>query len=131
MKYFPSIASCVELTTATVSFIGIITDTNILPITRLNFGRTSLPISSGIHTLGRLECSGKIPVVGMPKSCRDLRLIGHSLSGLYSVMGADEKVESIYCDFTKLHTDLGRLHVHYYSISYISYIIFAYKFIEE
>ena len=98
-----------ELTTATVSFSGIITDKNLLPITRLNFGRTLPAFSSGIHTLGRLECSGQIMSVnGMPKSCRELRQIGHSLSGLYSVMG-EKQVESVYCNFTKQPTDSGPL----------------------
>ena len=44
---------------------------------------------------------------GMPSSCADLRVIGHALSGLYSVMGATQ-VESVYCDFTKLPTDSGK-----------------------
>ncbi|EFX63162.1 hypothetical protein DAPPUDRAFT_17597, partial [Daphnia pulex] len=35
---------------------GAITDKNVLPITRLNFGRTQLETSSGVHTLGRFEC---------------------------------------------------------------------------
>ncbi|EFX61590.1 hypothetical protein DAPPUDRAFT_18957, partial [Daphnia pulex] len=37
---------------------GVITDKTILPITRLNFGRTQLETSSGVHTLGRFECTG-------------------------------------------------------------------------
>ena len=32
---------------------GIITDKDILPITRLNFGRTLLTSSHGFHTLGQ------------------------------------------------------------------------------
>ncbi|KAI9561381.1 hypothetical protein GHT06_012338 [Daphnia sinensis] len=42
----------------------------------------------------------------MPSSCEDLWRVGHSLSGLYSVMGT-AKVESVYCDFTKLPNDAG------------------------
>lgn len=87
---------------------GVITDKNILPITQLNFGRTILESSSGVHTLGRFECTGQVVVSGMPSSCEDLWQIGHTLSGLYSVMGIT-KVESIYCDFTKLPTDTGKL----------------------
>ena len=67
--------------------------------------------SSGAHTLGRLECTGQAAVSssanGLPTSCTDLWWIGHSLNGFYSVMGL-KKVESVYCDFTKLPTDSGR-----------------------
>ncbi len=77
-----------------------------MPITRLNFGRTILEYSSGVHTLGRFECSGQKAVEGMASSCEDLWRIGHTLSGLYSVMGAT-KVENIYCDFSKLPGDAG------------------------
>ncbi len=87
-----------------VNCAGVITDKNFLPVTRLNFGRTILDSSSGIHTLGRFECTGQVAVNGMPTSCEDLWKIGHTLSGLYSVMGA-EMVETIYCDFTKLPTE--------------------------
>ena len=90
-----------------VNHSGVITDKNILPITRLNFGRTQLATSSGVHTLGRFECSGQVAVTGMPKSCEDLWKIGHHLNGLYSVMGS-EMVESVYCDFTKLPSDAGK-----------------------
>ncbi|XP_046448520.1 uncharacterized protein LOC124197226 isoform X1 [Daphnia pulex] len=86
--------------------IGVITDKNLLPITRLNFGRTVLENSSGMHTLGRFECTGQVAVQGMPSSCQDLWLIGHTLSGLYSVMGA-AIVENVYCNFTKLPNDPG------------------------
>ena len=85
---------------------GIISDKSFLPITRLNFGRTQLASSFGVHTLGRFECTGQVDVVGMPKSCADMWRIGHTLSGLYSVMGAIQ-VESVYCDFNKLPTDSG------------------------
>ena len=87
-------------------YVGVISDKTFLPITRLNFGRTQLASSSGIHTLGRFECTGQVVVSGMPKSCADLWRIGHSVSGLYSVMGA-KQVESVYCDFTKLPTESG------------------------
>ncbi|EFX82526.1 hypothetical protein DAPPUDRAFT_27396, partial [Daphnia pulex] len=36
--------------------MSVITDKNVLPVTRLNFGRTQLETSSGVHTLGRFEC---------------------------------------------------------------------------
>jgi hypothetical protein len=44
---------------------------------------------------------------GLPSSCGDLALIGHTLSGIYSVMGS-AKMESVYCDFTKLPGDAGK-----------------------
>ena len=83
---------------------GYITATDMLPVTRLNFGRTVLETSSGVHTLGRLECMGHVAVNGMPRSCEDLWQIGHILSGIYSVRGA-KSVESVYCEFAKLPTD--------------------------
>lgn len=43
-------------------------------------------------------------VIGMPTSCKDLKQIGHSWSGLYSVMG-NKSVETVYCDFTKILDD--------------------------
>jgi hypothetical protein len=85
---------------------GVISDKNVLPITRLNFGRTILEGSSGNYTLGRLECSGQMAVTGMAKSCEDLWWIGHTLTGLYSVMGT-AMVENVYCDFTKLPSEAG------------------------
>ncbi|KAI9563557.1 hypothetical protein GHT06_011021 [Daphnia sinensis] len=37
----------------------------------------------------------------MPTSCDDLKLIGHTKSGLYSVLGRN-KVQTVYCDFATL-----------------------------
>jgi hypothetical protein len=65
-----------------------------------------LETSSGVHTLGRFECTGQVAVSGMPSSCADLWRTGHSLSGLYSVLGT-AMVESVYCDFSKLPSDSG------------------------
>ena len=86
---------------------GVITAKNILPVTRLNFGRTQLATSSGVHTLGRLVCSGSVAVNGFPTSCEDLWFIGHTLNGLYSVKG-EKMIESIYCDFTQLPGDTSK-----------------------
>lgn len=44
--------------------------------------------------------------IGMPSSCKDLKLIGHTLNGLYSVMG-NQSVETVFCDFTNLIDDPG------------------------
>ena len=93
-------------------YSGVITDKSILPITRLNFGRTQLESSSGVHTLGRFECTGQVAVNGLPKSCEDLWRIGHILSGMYSIMGT-KMVESVFCDFTKLPNDAGK---HFFEI---------------
>ena len=88
---------------------GVITDKEILPITRLNFGRTQFEISSGVHTLGRFQCSGQVTISGIAKSCEDLWRIGHSLNGVYFIVGS-AMMESVYCDFTKLPDDAGNLY---------------------
>lgn len=85
---------------------GVISNKSVLPITRLNFGRTQLESSSGVHTLGPFECSGQIAVTGIPNSCEDLWRGGHTLSGLYSIAGAT-MVETVFCDFAKLPDDAG------------------------
>ncbi|XP_046640282.1 uncharacterized protein LOC124323313 [Daphnia pulicaria] len=85
---------------------GEITSKESLPITRLNFGRTTPEASSGIHTLGKLKCSGQKLVDGMPTSCVELWQIGHVLNGLYLIKGASQ-VETVYCDFSKTSTDAG------------------------
>ena len=110
----------------TCLIIGVITDKKYLPITRLNFGRTQLETSSGVHTLGRFECSGQVSLSGMPKSCSDLWKIGHTFSGIYSVMGSNY-IESVYCDFTKLPYEPGNnrnidiMHVYYGSFHIIRF----------
>ncbi|KAI9563566.1 hypothetical protein GHT06_011030 [Daphnia sinensis] len=43
---------------------------------------------------------------GMPSSCGDLQMIGHTLNGLYSIVGLRE-VETVYCDFNKPVGDPG------------------------
>ena len=86
---------------------GVITDKNVLPVTRLNFGRTQLATSSGIYTLGRLVCTGSVALIGLPTSCEDLWLIGHTLNGFYSIIGA-KMIESVYCDFTQLPDDASK-----------------------
>ncbi|XP_057373146.1 uncharacterized protein LOC130694024 [Daphnia carinata] len=85
---------------------GVVTNKEILPITMLNFGRTQLETSSGVHTLGPFECVGQVSVDRMPSSCEDLWKTGHKLNGLYSVVGVST-AESIYCDFSKLPHELG------------------------
>jgi hypothetical protein len=48
-----------------------------------------------------------VAINGLPSSCGDLKMIGHIWSGFYSVMGS-AKMESVYCDFTKLPSDEGK-----------------------
>jgi hypothetical protein len=49
-----------------------------------------------------------VAINGLPSSCADLKMIGHTLNGFYSVMGS-AKIESVYCDFTLLTDDAGKL----------------------
>jgi hypothetical protein len=48
-----------------------------------------------------------VAIPGLPSSCADLKLIGHIWSGIFSVMGS-AKMESVFCDFTKLPDDPGK-----------------------
>ena len=47
-----------------------------------------------------------VAINGLPSSCDDLKIIGHTLNGFYSVVGST-MMESVYCDFSKLPTDPG------------------------
>ncbi len=51
--------------------------------------------------------SAVVSINGLPSSCADLKMIGHMWSGIFSVMGS-VKMESVYCDFTKLPDDEGK-----------------------
>ena len=87
---------------------GFITEKNLLPITRLNFGRTESSTSSGAYTLGRMSCSGQQVLDKKPSSCADLSLFGYTLSGFYTVSGTEsQQLETVYCKFNKLPTELG------------------------
>jgi hypothetical protein len=48
--------------------------------------------------------STSVAINGLPSSCSDLKMIGHTLNGFYSVMGS-AMMESVYCDFTKIPND--------------------------
>lgn len=84
---------------------GYITDKKYLPIKQLNFGRTNgSPISSGRHTLGKLECSGDgsgvVDPSAVPKSCGDLAALGHDLAGFYLVKSkTSNHIETVFCNF--------------------------------
>ena len=75
---------------------GRITDKDLLPVTRINFGAGSAP-SSGSYTLAKLECYGRSSFEGIPKSCHDLRQAGHRSNGFY-IVKASRQLEMIYCD---------------------------------
>ena len=47
-----------------------------------------------------------VAINGLPSSCDDLKIIGHTLNGFYSVVGST-MMESVYCDFSKLPSDPG------------------------
>ena len=77
-----------------------------LPITRLNFGRSSSVSSLGVHSLGRFECFGEAALEGPPSSCTELWRVGQSANGIYSVV-SDNSILSVYCDFSKLPGEEG------------------------
>ncbi len=85
-----------------------ITAKNALPVSQLNFGRTSAPSTFGRYTLGRLECSGRDVDDRMPESCADLWKIGYKLNGFFDVKG-DGELQSVYCDFSKTPGEDGNL----------------------
>ena len=82
-----------------------------LPVTTLRFGRASSTSSFGLHTLGRMECSGRPTIDGPPTSCADLWILSYSLNGIYTVQGA-KGVKTVYCDFSKLPGDEGAQSIH-------------------
>jgi hypothetical protein len=47
-----------------------------------------------------------VAINGLPSSCDDLKIIGHTLNGFYSIAGST-MIESVYCDFSKLSSDPG------------------------
>ena len=89
---------------------GYITDKDHLPITRLNFGRTSVSASLGEHTLGPLRCLGSFQSSNnvIPTSCADLWRSGETVSGLYQVKANDGTIVTVFCDMSKLPEETGR-----------------------
>jgi hypothetical protein len=45
-----------------------------------------------------------VSINGLPSSCDDLKIIGHTLNGFYFIAGS-AMIEFIYCDFNKLPSD--------------------------
>lgn len=84
------------------SAIGYVTDKDLLPVTRLNFGRTALGNADGKHTLGPLQCSGRKIVATVPTNCLDLSLNGNQVSGFYLVKSSSSnQIQTVYCDFSQ------------------------------
>ncbi len=54
-----------------------------------------------------------VAVNGLPSSCDDLKLIGHTLNGFYSIIGS-AMMESVYCNFNKLPSDPGKHFIFYF-----------------
>ena len=48
-----------------------------------------------------------VAINGLPSSCGDLKLIGHTLNGFYSIAGST-MIESVYCSFTQHPSDPGK-----------------------
>jgi hypothetical protein len=44
----------------------------------------------------------------LPKSCVDLKIMGHTLSGMFLIKGV-KTVETVFCDFTLATTDPSKL----------------------
>lgn len=89
---------------------GVIKNKSLLPVTALYFGGQGSKWT-GRHTLGRIECTGSARpaqnVEGLPSNCQDLRILGHSLSGFYSVRTRDGQMSTVFCDMSRPSTDLG------------------------
>ena len=92
------------------TFLGFISNKDFLPIKSLRFGgRSSVNrLTSGRHTLGRLECNGQVNATSqMPSSCLDLWLSGQTQTGFYSIKGSSQQIELVYCNMTKPKTNSG------------------------
>ena len=108
--------------------LGSITDKELLPVTRLHFGRTALPSTSIQFTLGRLECRGRrhssiittdsSKKMLLPSNCDQLRSLGHRSSGFYLTVSKNSsassssaikggKIQTTFCDFTKTSRSAG------------------------
>ena len=65
----------------------------------------SLPSQFAIqHNSSDRNDKTAVAAAAMPKSCEDLRYLGHDANGLYLIMGT-EKVETVFCDFSVLPSD--------------------------
>jgi hypothetical protein len=48
-----------------------------------------------------------VAINGLPSSCGDLKMIGHTLNGFYSIAGS-VMMESVFCDFSELPSEPGK-----------------------
>jgi hypothetical protein len=51
-----------------------------------------------------------VAINGLPSSCDDLKIIGHTLNGFYFIAGS-AMIESVYCDFTQLPGDASKFNL--------------------
>ncbi len=63
--------------------------------------------SSGLERIPEGNVTLRQTSTRIPRSCADLRDMGHTSSGIYSILGA-KFMESVFCDFCKAPTDPGR-----------------------
>ena len=97
--------NCNAVSPLPTSDTGLVTDKTLLPVTRLNFGRILTPPASGQHTLGRMQCFGRlVSAESRPSgSCEDLWRAGQTLSGLYPIQRPSSGgVETVFCDMTQV-----------------------------
>lgn len=62
--------------------------------------------SSGLERIPEGNVTLRQTSTRIPRSCADLRDMGHTSSGIYSILGA-QFMESVFCDFCKAPTDPG------------------------
>jgi hypothetical protein len=86
-------------------------DSLLTSILREKNERTVATDSGSSLTSNNRNNQSTVAVNGLPSSCGDLKMIGHIWSGIYFVMGT-AKMESVYCDFTKLPNDAGKCFIH-------------------
>lgn len=97
---------CDSLAPVALSDDGLISDKDLLPVTRLHFGRTAIPRTLIKFTLGRLNCKGQNSLSSgdglissndeLPTNCDQLRSLGHRLPGFYSVKDGDQ-IKTVFC----------------------------------
>ena len=65
---------------------------------------TANSIPSSVYSKNIIESKPDMVAAAMPKSCADLRYFGHTINGLYLIMGT-ENVETVFCDFSLIPSD--------------------------
>ncbi|XP_057373185.1 uncharacterized protein LOC130694057 isoform X2 [Daphnia carinata] len=95
-----------------------------LPVTRLHFsnplkgsfqykvtplrchGKAKTEAKTETKTEAETEMKTEAETEAMPRSCEDLRQMGHTLNGIYSVRG-DKQIETVFCQFDKRYVERG------------------------